>query len=129
MCQSGQSPERARLRDGQVTQHTSVQLDAALEQVVYELGVLHVLLSAGRCEALDPQLSHTASLGFPSFAGVDEGPTDGAHRQTVAAVLPAAEVPRALQKLLDFPVPVRSAVPDPAGQREEHHDDRPGNGR
>ncbi len=37
-------------------------------------------------------LSHIASLGFPSFAGVDEGPADGADRQTVAAALPAAEM-------------------------------------
>lgn len=123
--QSGQRLEGARLGDGQVTQHTSVQLHAALQQVVYERGVLHVLLSASRGQPLDPELPHAASLGLPSFTGVDERPADGAHRQTVAAVLPAAEMPRALQQLLDSPVPVRSAVPGPAGQREEHHDDRP----
>lgn len=37
-------------------------------------------------------LSHIASFGFSRFAGVNERSADRAHRQTVAAVLPAAEM-------------------------------------
>lgn len=113
--------ERPRFCHRKIADNASVELNAALGEVVYEGRVLHAVLSWCCCNACDPERPHVALLEPATFSGVDESSPDRAHSQTVAAVLSASEVLRMFEDFLNFPVSVRSAASDPTRQRQEHH--------
>lgn len=120
-CQFCKWEERPRLCDGQITDDATVELDAALSQIVHEGRIFHAVLSCCCSNPWDPERPHVALLKFPSFGGVYERPPDSPHGQAVAAVLPASEVPCMLEDLLDLPVSVGSSASDPTRQRQKHH--------
>lgn len=75
----------------------------------------------GSCDSINPESPHVPLLQSPRFCAFHKRSGHGSHRQLVAPILPSSEVPRVLQHLLDPPVAVREAAPQPELRGEEDH--------